>query len=127
MRHPRPHSTSPHARRIERLAAAIDAHRDGNPRRHVPRALRAQVLAAIEAGAPVSAVCEACQLSASQITRWRQAADSSSDGATASTAELASPRILSVIDADPLEDARLDGEIELRIGGWHVSLRRVVQ
>jgi len=32
-----------------------------------------------------------------------------------------------VIDADPLEDARLDGEIELRIGGWHVSLRRVVQ
>jgi hypothetical protein len=34
---------------------------------------------------------------------------------------------LSVVDACPREEAQLDSEIELRIGGWHVSLRRVAQ
>jgi hypothetical protein len=34
--------------------------------------------------------------------------------------------VLSVVDSVRSEDALLDGEIELRIGSWHVSLRRVM-
>jgi hypothetical protein len=35
-----------------------------------------------------------------------------------------SPRVLSVVDRATREDALADGELELRIGGWRVSLRR---
>ena len=116
-----------HTKRLERLAAAVDAHRDGQPRRRLSQGLRAAVVAAVEAGASVRAVREACKVSASQITRWRQAAARSGDTSASSSAAPASPRVLSVVDAAPREDALLDSEIELRIGGWHVSLRRIAQ
>jgi hypothetical protein len=32
--------------------------------------------------------------------------------------------VLSVVDRSTREDALADGELELRIGGWRVSLRR---
>jgi hypothetical protein len=35
--------------------------------------------------------------------------------------------VLSVVDRGTRQDTLLDSEIELRIGGWHVSLRRVAQ
>ena len=128
MRQPRRALPAAHAERLRQLAAAVDAYRDGHPRRRLSRGLRAQVVAAIDAGAPVGAVREACKVSASQITRWRQvAARSGADAAPSSTAVTASPRVLSVVDADPRETAQLDSEIELRIGGWHVCLRRVAQ
>jgi transposase-like protein len=127
MRQPRPHSAA-QAKRLEQLAAAVAAHCSGRPRRRLTDGLRAQVLAAIDAGVTVRAVSEACKVSASQITRWRQAAAGSGrDAASSSTAAFASPRVLSVVDRVTPQDTLLDGEIELRIGGWHVSLRRVVQ
>lgn len=127
MRQPRRHLTAAHAKRVHQLAAAVDAYRAGHPRRRLSRGLRAQVVAAIEAGAPVGAVREACKVSASQITRWRQAAALSGDASRSSAAASESPRVLSVVDAATREDTLPDSEIELRIGGWHVSLRRVVQ
>ena len=127
MRHPRRQLTAAHAKRREQLAAAVDAYRAGHPRRRLSCGLRAQVVAAIEAGAPVRAVREACKVSGTQINRWRQAAARSGDASASSTAASASPRVLSVVDAAPRQDALLESEIELRIGGWHVSLRRVVQ
>ena len=114
------------AKRLEQLAAAVEAHRGGMPGRQLSHGLRAQVVAAIDAGVTVRAVSETCKLSKSQITRWRQAAASSGEGAApSSTAASASPRVLSVVDSVTPQDTLLDGEIELRIGGWHVSLRRV--
>jgi Homeodomain-like domain len=127
MRHARRQLTAAHAKRLEQLAAAVDAYRAAYPRRRLSRGLRAQVVAAIEAGAPVRAVREACKVSGSQITRWRQAAACGGDASASSTAASASPRVLSVVDAAPREDALLDSELELRIGGWHVSLRRIAQ
>ena len=112
--------------RLWQLAAAIAAHRGGKPRRQLSHGLRAQVVAAIDSGVTVRAVSEACKLSASQISRWRQAAAGSGrDAAPLSTAASASPRVLSVVDRVTPQDTLLDGEIELRIGGWQVSLRRV--
>lgn len=128
MRHRRRPLTAAHAQRLEQLAAAVDAYRAGHPRRRLSRGLRAQVVAAVEAGAPMRAVREACKVSGSQITRWRQAAArSGGEAEPSSAAASASPRVLSVVDAAPRQDALLDSEIELRIGGWHVSLRRIVQ
>jgi transposase-like protein len=127
MRQPRRAPIAAHTKRLEQLAAAVDAYRDGHPRRRLSRGLRAAVVAVIEAGAPVRAVREACKVSASQITRWRQAAARSGDASASSPAASVSPRVLSVVDAAPREDALVESEIELRIGGWHVSLRRIAQ
>jgi hypothetical protein len=35
--------------------------------------------------------------------------------------------VLSVVDKAAREDSPLGDKIELRIGGWHVSLRRAAQ
>ncbi|MEY4578985.1 MAG: hypothetical protein RL701_3688, partial [Pseudomonadota bacterium] len=125
MHQPRPQSSPAHAERLALLAAAIDACRVGRPRCRLPAELRAQVIAAIDAGAPVSAVRKACKLSGWQITRWTRAAALSGDDAAAPSAPVfESPRVLSVVDRSTREDALADGELELRIGGWRVSLRR---
>lgn len=127
MRQPRQQSSSLHTKRLEQLAAAIDAYRGTNPRRRLSPALRAQVVAAIEAGATARAVGEACKLSGSQISRWRQDAARSSDDAPSNPPASVSPRVLSVVNKAAREDSPLGDEIELRIGGWHVSLRRAAQ
>jgi transposase-like protein len=125
------HQTRQHARaalaeRIEQLAAAVDAYRSDQPRRRLSHALRVQVVAAVDAGATVRAVSAACKLSKSQITRWRQTAAHSGKRALPSSAPvMESPRVLSVVDSKAVKAPRLDGEIELRIGGWLVSLHRV--
>lgn len=128
MRQSRLHTPPAHAERLEQLAAAIAAYRGTQPRRWLSPALRAQVVAAIDAGATVRAVCASCKLSESQVTRWRQAAAPSGDDASpASAPAFVSPRVLSVVDKATRVDSQLDDEIELRIGGWHVSLRRAAQ
>jgi transposase-like protein len=128
MHHPRPHATAAHSKRLEQLAAAIEAYRGNKPRRRLSPGLRAQVVAAIDAGATVRAVRAACKVSASQIGRWRQAAALSGDDVAPSSAPvLVSPRVLSVVDEDTRECSKLDDEIELRSGGWHVSLRRTAR
>lgn len=128
MHKPRPHSTPALSKRLEQLAAAIDAYRGNKPRRRLSPDLRTQVVAAIDAGATVRAVREACNVSASQIGRWRQAAAlSGDDAAPSSTPVFVSPRVLSVVDENTRAGTQLDDEIELRIGGWHVSLRRTAR
>ena len=122
-----PRSTAAHSKRLQQLAAAFDAYRRGNPGRRFPRGLRGQVIAAIDAGVSASAVSRACNLSWSQITSWQQASARSARVAPpTSAAAVARPRVLSVVDSDTREDMMLDGDIELRIGHWRVSLRRTV-
>lgn len=128
MRQSHRHTIPAYTERLEQLAAAIAAYRGTQPRRWLSPALRAQVVAAIDAGATVRAVCAACKLSGSQVTRWRQAAAPSGDDAgPANPPAFVSPRVLSVVDKVTREVSQLDDEIELRIGGWHVSLRRAAQ
>jgi hypothetical protein len=70
-------------------------------------------------------------LSSAQLTRWRQAAESDVRTPPPSASVEAPARVLSVVDAarsgsGELGDrGELGDEIELRIGPWHVSLRRV--
>jgi hypothetical protein len=128
MRQSDPRSTAAHKKRLGQLAAAFDTYRCAQPGRRFPRGLRDQVVAAIEAGASASAISKACKLSWLQMTGWQQAAARNGRvSPAASEAAVASPRVLSVVDRGTREDTLLDSEIELRIGGWHVSLRRVAQ
>lgn len=120
----KPNSQTTHSKRLERLSAAFEAHRRARPGRRIPHGLRSQAVAAVAAGASTGAVLQACRLSWSQLTRWRQAAQS--DVRTSRSAPVQAPvRVLSVVDAAQSASGELVDEIELRIGAWHLSLRRV--
>jgi hypothetical protein len=127
MRQPDRHRASTPSKRLEQLAEAIAAYRGGNPGRRLPEGLRAQVVAALDAGVSKSAIIKACKLSWSQVTGWHRAAVGGRVAPAADAVAAASPaRVLSVVDTDRCEASVLDGEVELRIGPWRVSLRRAV-
>jgi len=127
MRQPLLQSSAIQSKALDQLASEIDAYRRGRPRRRLSPELRARVVAVLDAGASVRAVRETCKLSGWQVTRWRRAAAArnAEDAQTRDTA-CASPRVLSVVDDPPGHDVQHDSEIELRIGGWHVTVRREV-
>jgi transposase-like protein len=105
-------------KRLQQLGAAFEAYRRAYPRRRFARGLRAQAVAALRAGASQGAVCRSCGLSAAQLRRWcEDAADSTTTAPPA--------RVLSVVDAESDRAlGELHGELELRIGPWHLRLRR---
>ena len=108
------------SKRLLQLGTAFTAYRRAYPRRRFPRALRARAVAALEAGATVSAVCRVCKLSSTQLQRWRHVVSSSA-------AAVPSARVLSVVEAEPSRaSSALEDEVELHIGSWQVRLRRAV-
>jgi transposase-like protein len=108
-------------KRLQQLAAAFDAYRRAYPRQRFPRGLRARAVAALRAGACRSVVCRTCGLSGAQLRRWLEEAGDS----TATTPPAA--RVLSVVDTEPTSAlGELEDELELRIGLWHLRLRRTV-
>lgn len=113
---PRPRTAD--SKRLQQLAAAFDAYRRASPRRRFPRGLRGQAVAMLHAGASASAVCRACKLSSLQLRRWCETA--------ARSATVTAPaRVLSVVEAEaPRAPNAFDDELELRIGPWHLRLRR---
>jgi len=103
------------------LAAAFGAFRRvQGARRRIPLGLRRQVLAALDAGVPASAIGKACGVSWSQIRYWRSAA-------RAATPVGAAPQVLSVVDREPSPacSASAEGGLELRVGSWRISIDRV--
>jgi hypothetical protein len=128
MRRSHRQSNAAHAERLSHLAAAFAASRRANPGRRFPRGLRAQVVAALDAGASASAVARTCSLSWAQVTRWRSAAARGvpAPSPAASAATTLEPRVLSVVDAGAHERAASDEDIEIRVGQWRVSLSRAV-
>ena len=120
-----------HSKRLERLSAAFEGYRRARPRGRIPPGLRSQALAALAAGVSAGAVREACRLSWAQLARWRQAAECDARGPTLRARTEAQARVFSVVDTaqsgsqELHERGEVGEEIELRIGAWHVSLRRV--
>lgn len=113
---PRPRTAD--SKRLQQLAASFDAYRRAFPRKRFPRGLREQAVAALHAGASQSAVCRACKLSSLQLQRWRKTA---AHGVTVTPPA----RVLSVVEAEAQRaPSTLDDELELRIGPWHLRLRR---
>jgi hypothetical protein len=100
-------------------------HRTGT---RIPAVLRAAVLAALESGAAEPELRRLCLLSAVQLAAWRR-----QEGPAATSRALVRPpaRVFSVVDeVHPevsVERAVSPGgeDLELRIGGWAVRIRRV--
>ena len=113
-------TTAASAERLQRLQTSFTAFRRGRrPGQWVPRALRAQVVSALDEGVPLSLLREACGVSSAQLGRWRAAA-----AENVALAQQREPRVLSFVDAEKSAPAAADETIELRIGPWQVLVRR---
>jgi hypothetical protein len=124
MRQSRPQSPSDvaNSKRIDRLAAAFSAFRRAHgPGWKIPLGLRRQYLAALDAGGAATAIGRACGVSWTQTRSWRAAAG-------AGSAVTPPPQVLSVVDrqASPASSSS-EGEVELRVGSWRVSINRVTE
>ena len=120
MRRWKPQSPSDVAvnKRVVQLAAAFAAFRRANGAgRRIPLGLRRQFLAVLDAGVPAGAVGKACGVSWSQTRYWRSA----SEGGPVTAA----PQVLSVVD--PPVAPGWDGDLELRVGAWRISVERVTE
>jgi hypothetical protein len=107
--------------RIAQLAAAFAAFRRVHGRgKRIPLGLRRQFVAALDAGVSAGALGKACGVSWSQSRYWR-APDRAAAPVTAA------PQVLSVVDrpAGPACSSTPDGDFELRVGGWRISVQRV--
>lgn len=101
--------------------------REHPPQTRIPVALRGAVLAAMRQGVTPAQLRRSCGLSSSQLQYWQQ-----DRGAIQTETELAmqAPRILSVVDDVPPPDRDPAGggaeqQIELRLNGWSICVRRV--
>jgi hypothetical protein len=106
------------------LAAAFAAFRGVHGRgQRIPLGLRRQFVAALDAGVSAGALGKACGVSWSQARYWRSAAVASGGAVTAA------PQVLSVVDrpAGPACSSAPDGDLELRVGGWRISVERVTE
>jgi hypothetical protein len=124
MRRSRPQSPSDVARdkRLKHLAAAFAAFRRVHGRgQRLPAGLRRQFLVALDAGVPAGALGKACGVSWSQTRYWRSA--------SAGGPVTAAPQVLAVVDhpAAPGCSSSPDGDLELRVGGWRISVERVTE
>ncbi len=121
----RPNLQSPSSvassKRIDQLAAAFSAfRRSRGPGRRIPLGLRRQFLAALDSGEPASALRIACGVSWTQARSWRATAGA---GGAVTTA----PQVLSVVERQtvPPPCGAPEGDIELRVGAWRISVQRV--
>jgi hypothetical protein len=130
---------------LHRLGAAFTDFRRREPRRNtrIPASLRAMVLAAWRRGVPAAALHRVCGVSAAQLEQWRFADRSSAEPTTAVGAVRATavppPRVFTVVDApDDGKEEVGDGAdgagapvvnggraLELRFGGWAITVRAV--
>jgi len=113
---------------LDHLRRRFTELRRRRPRQaRVPDDLRAEVLAALDGGVTQGQLRKTCGVSTSQVRDWRQArarAEAASRGRAASSA-----RVFSVVDvpvageAEAARQTHRAQELELRLGGWSISLR----
>lgn len=105
--------------RVEKLQQAFLRFRSTHqPRARYPESLRAAVMAALDGGAAELEVRRACKITAEQLAVWRRRRSRALASAEPAQQEA---RVFSVVD--DAGDAEGD-EMELRIGGWSVRIRR---
>jgi hypothetical protein len=105
---------------VEQLATAFAAFRRANGAgRRIPLGLRRQFVAALDAGVSASTLGRACGVSWTQTRRWKSAA--------LAAAPVMAPQVLSVVDrhAAPPSSGAPEGDLELRVGAWRISVQRV--
>jgi hypothetical protein len=116
------------SRSLEYVARQFAGFRRSNPTQtKIPDPLRAAAVAAMRQGVTRSELRRTCGISSGQLDQWQR-----SRGATAEPTTGAPPpaRVFSV-DDDELErnpetvGATGEQQLELRLGGWSISVRQV--
>jgi len=112
-------------KQLERQFARF--RRDHPPQTRIPDALRREALAAMRLGVTRSQLRRACGISSDQLKHWQR-----NRGGAGSQAEpnIQGTQVFSVIDDISSEEVGTgvrDGgdELELRLGGWSIAVRRV--
>lgn len=110
-------SSEGHAKRLAQLGAAFAAHRRGGRGKRISEQLRDQAVSALAAGVSPGAVRRVCHISWTQLSCWRDASR------LAVEPRAGEARVLSVVESTRCE---VDGgEIEIRVGGLRLSIKRI--
>ena len=128
-------SRSPEGRRnsstnhiIEGLSRRFAEFHSRHPRRtRVPDDLRRDTLAALRQGVTRTQLRRACGVSSKQLAQWQNSHGKISKNATRATQDT---RVFSVVGEDAAQRAESlnseqDHQLELRLDGWTISVRRV--
>ena len=113
---------------IEKLERRFtEFHRDHPPQTRIPAPLRAAVLSAMRHGVTPGQLRRYCGLSSTQLEQWQQ---SGGEVPVGSVLEAQAPRVFSVVGDDPAQgpettDSDAEQQLELRLDGWSISIRRV--
>lgn len=115
-------------RRLEHLRRSFTKFRDAHrPRTRIPQELREEALEALRCGAAEVDVRRACRITPEQLQWWRRRPRS---GATNRDLNEQAVRVFPVVEEAAgvcIERAgdHAAQELELRIGGWAISIRQV--
>jgi len=120
--------TREQGRLLAQLREAFAAFRQSHPgRRRMPKELRAQVVAALDAGVGPTEVSRACGVSRTQVSRWRAERHKLGDGRAAGggrrRAGTEDAQVLTVVDGAEATDDREAVAFEVAIGSWRLSVR----
>lgn len=119
------HAGGSHVVTVDELRQRFAVFRRENPRNtRIPGDLRAAVIAAMRRGVTATRLRRTCDLSASQLARWRAAAR----GPERSILKAQRTRVFSVVGEAPPRPRELPAcpkghGLELRLGPWSVSVR----
>ena len=101
--------------------------RENEPRTRIPPSLRTAALCALQSGIPEFDVRRACGVTSEQLVQWRKRAK---DCTQKRGPEELAARVFPVVadmagNGMPHAGEHVEQELELRIGGWAVSIRQV--
>ena len=114
--------------RVERLRRSFTKFRRAQPlRTRIPDSLRNAALAALQSGTSESAVRRACGVTSDQLAQWRKHQQSRGE---MREADVRAARIFPVVEEMDGAELTPSGQpvprdLELRIGGWAISVRPV--
>jgi hypothetical protein len=121
-----PTTDSEPSRRIERLRRDFARFRRTHPlRTRIPDPLRRSALAALQAGEMEAEVRRACGVTSDQLAQWAKPQHAR---APQHPVQAPPPRVFSVVDdaATAPEGREVEPDaLELRLGGWSISVRSV--
>jgi len=115
---------------LQRLEKKFNEFHKNHPAQtKIPDHLRHAVLAAIENGTPVQEIRKACVITSNQIRQWQK-----SKATAIKTNKLQNPRILEIQDDNQIQKIKPDEiapaqihPMEIRLGGWSISINQIGQ
>jgi hypothetical protein len=113
-------TTNEQTRLLTRLQKEFASFRQATPRpSRVPDRLRAQVLAAVDAGIRPTVVCRTCGVTHTQISHWRALRG---DAASGSQQARERAQVLHVVDSGAVGATSEEVALEVGVGSWRLTI-----